>query len=346
MRIYKLIMIYAIGMLGGACSEELATKVNLDVTVTTDEQVQFDGETVTVKKGTPVKFVLQGNPDFISFFSGEDGAKYIYKDRTIIDPSDIVSSQLTFTVKAQYGHPDLTEGVLKMYVSDEFPGLYKNNYEADSVLVEQFNWSDLVTQTDLPQKPNASYSADLDLTDHLGKPMTLAIYYKQKKITPTAGAPRMNFTDMKIVNTMKSGQVTTLYAGSFGFTPINMMHKWNLPDQASMTKNREYGTSTSNVSGIWNLVNAGIGAFQIHSSSGGTIETTPLKYSWLVSNHLTVNACTPDRGTKIKDSTLTLEAYTYIYEKPGTYNATFLARNLNFEHSSEEVINITIKVTD
>ena len=46
----------------------------------------------------------------------------------------------------------------------------------------------------------------------------------------------------RINNVMTSGQEAEYSAGSFGFTPINMKNKWNLKDQTSMTKDREYGT--------------------------------------------------------------------------------------------------------
>ncbi len=73
-----------------------------------------------------------------------------------------------------------------------------------------------------------------------------------------------------------------------------MKNKWNLKDQTSMTKDREYGTVTNNVSGIWNLTGVGGGSFFIHSTNAND----PLKYRRLVSDLITVNSCSPDQGTK------------------------------------------------
>ena len=147
---------------------------------------------------------------------------------------------------------------------------------------------------------------------------------------------------MKIENTMKDGSVTTLYANGFNFTPVNMMCHHKLADQKSMTANREYGTVTNNVSGIWNLAGASKGDFSIHSSNGGA----KLKYSWLVSDMIMANACSPDYGTAIKNVTESLSSYTHIYNKVGTYKAVFVATNSNYKAESKVVRELNIEVVD
>ena len=85
----------------------------------------------------------------------------------------------------------------------------------------------------------------------MGKRIAIAICYRG--IDNTVAQSKMYFERMRINNVMTSGQEAEYSAGSFGFTPINMKNKWNLKDQTSMTKDREYGTVTNNVSGIWIL---------------------------------------------------------------------------------------------
>ena len=53
----------------------------MEVGVVTDSNVSFDGKTVTVKKGSPVTFSFDGDPDFISFFSGEIDHEYKHRNR-------------------------------------------------------------------------------------------------------------------------------------------------------------------------------------------------------------------------------------------------------------------------
>ena len=84
------------------------------------------------------------------------------------------------------------------------------------------------------------------------------------------------------------------------------------------------------------------GNFFIHSSNA----KRALKYSWLVSNHILVNACTPDVGVNIKNTSRNLDAYSYVYNTTGTYKATFLAVNGNYKKTSSVIRQMNIKVVE
>ena len=109
-----------------------------------------------------------------------------------------------------------------------------------------------------------------------------------------------------------------------------------------MTNNRAYGTVTNNTAGIWNLTGVAKGNFFIHSSNA----KRALKYSWLVSNHILVNACTPDVGVNIKNISRNLDAYSYVYNTTGTYKATFFAVNGNYKKTSSVIRQMNIKVVE
>ena len=317
-----------------SCENELSPDVALNVNVATQEGVSFDGQTITVKKGTPVTFNFSGDPDFITFYSGEDGKKYQYRERVTVDENEIKSSTLKFTLTPQYGKP---ANILTMYISDDFPGMDKSNFEADSTLVEKHDWQVLIPQSEFPEAVKAE-SFEVDLKSYLGKRVAIAICYRGQD--NTAAQSRFTFNNMQIVNEMTSGQQTALTANSFGFTPLNMLHRHNLADQKGMTANRAYGTVTNNTSGIWNFKD--MNAFFIHSSNANT----ELKYSWLVSNLLVVNACTPDAGTGLKNTTQSLDMYSYTYENPGTYTATFVATNGNYKQQKSVVHEYKVVVTE
>jgi hypothetical protein len=344
MKLYRLLLIALMGVAATACENELKEDVQFAVTPTTSSDVTFDGSTITVKKGTAITFNLDGDPDCITFFSGEIGHKYEYKDRTAVDAKDVVSSTMTFSLWAQYGNAASTAGILSMYVSDQFTGLLKNSFATDSANVEKFAWNEFIPQAELPQVPvsNATkaQSYTVDMKSYLGKKLTLAIRYKG--LDNSAAQPRMNFVNMMIYNVMADGTTSTLYAGNFGLTPLNMDNKKNYTDQKSMTTNREYGTVTNNTSGIWNLVNASTGSFFIQSSAA----KANLKYSWLISDPLEINACTPDEGEAIKDMTQSLATYSYTYSTVGTYTATFIATNANYKKQTSMMKQITIKVVE
>lgn len=317
-----------------SCENELSQDVELGVNVVTTEGVSFDGQTITVKSGTPVQFNFNGDPDFLTFFSGEDGKKYEYRERITINEDEVESSVLDFTITPQYGKP---AKILSMYIADDFPGLDKKDFEADSVLVEKQAWKELIPQEELPQAVKVQ-SYKVDMKPYLGKRVAIAICYRGQDKTNTQS--RFTFNNMQIVNTLTSGQQTSLSATSFGFTPINMLYKHNLDDQKGMTANRAYGTVTNNTSGIWNFKD--MNAFFIHSSNANT----ELKYSWIVSNLLVANSCTPDAGTNIKTISLGLNTYSYTYAQPGTYTATFVATNGNYKQTKSVVRAYKVVVTE
>ena len=77
----KYYLLYAfIGFLNFSCNKSLERNVEFDINIKSNEQVQYDGNIVTVKKGTPIEFLITGNPNFMTFFSGEEGHQYKYKD--------------------------------------------------------------------------------------------------------------------------------------------------------------------------------------------------------------------------------------------------------------------------
>jgi plastocyanin len=308
-----------------SCENELTKNAELTVNVATNNDVTFDGQTITVKKGTPVDFLFSGNPDYLTFYSGESGKEYKYRERTTVDATDVTSSTLKFTLTPQYGNP---ANILTMYVSDDFPGLDKKNFTADSVLVENHAWKELIPASDFSQTVK-NQTFEIDMKSYLGKRIAVAICYRGQ--SKAVAQTRFTFNNMQITNEMTNGQKTAFTASSFGFTPVNMQNRLNLSDQTSMTSNRAYGTVTNNTAGIWNFKD--MNAFFIHSSNANTV----LKYSWLVSNLFVVNACSPDTGTGLKNITQSLDTYSYTYNTSGTYTVNFVGTNGNYKQETSVV---------
>lgn len=347
MKRYKSFLLIGIaGALFAACEKELKQDTELNVDVLSDKTVQFDGHTVTVTKGNPVTFSFSGDPDFITFFSGETGKEYKYRDRTEMTANDVVECELSFKSWAQYGK---AENILSMYIADSFRGLSKNDFETDSVLVEKFAWNELIPKNELPQQPVSSAKDALlynvDLKPYLGKQVTLAICYKGVDKTNTQS--KFYFIDMQINKAFNNGQSESNPAKNFGFTPVNMDNKKNFDDQKNAVykpnaNDKEYGYVTNNISGIWNLANPT--NFSIHSSGAGK----ELKYSWLVSAPISIdNTCYPDKGVNIKNISQSLSSYTYTYQEAGTYTVTFVANNANYIHEGGQVVReLIINVVD
>lgn len=374
MKKYKL-LILSIGMLWLiSCDNRLEQDLSdAHIGVAVNENVKYEGNILTVKKGTPVEFLLQGNPDYITFFSGEIGHQYIYRDRKEYSAEDIVSSELKFSVWTQYGESIAYEDLFDvLYLAEErndetneivtpaFPGMSKTDFEADSLLVEkQTSWKTLVERAKLPNKPVSAanaYPYTIPIKQYIDKKLTLAIAYNKdkkeiKKENTETGKPEtivqptVNFQGMRIETTWKNGRTTTSYASAFGLTPLNMKNKTKFKDQSeySMPKDLEYGSVTEGVAGMWNLVNIGTGGFTIR----GAAKTFNWKYSWLVSDYLNLQECPePDKGVWVKEMSQNPDSYTYTYNQVGTYTATFLMNNVNYDYADTKTQEIIVNVIE
>lgn len=340
MKTNKIITACASLLLLASCQDVLEEKAKLDVTVLPTEQITFKGDTIVVAQGTKIDFQLNGEPDCITFYSGETGKKYDYRTRMTIDPKEILTSEFSFNLWAQYGNKACTENTMSVFVSDNFEGLLANNFEADSVAVEKHAWKELVPQSELPKAPVGSAAAALsykvDIKSYLGKPFILAFRYKT--VSNSANQPTWHFLGTTITNLCADAEVAKLAPSAFGFMAVNMFYKTS-PWVAGIS-NAPYATVTKNTNGFWNVADVAKGDFRAVGPSTGN----PLCYSWLVTKSIVTNACSPDTGLAIKNTTDRLPLYSHTYNKAGVYTATFEGNNANFEASSSVARHLIIKV--
>lgn len=362
-----------------ACTKDLTEGLDkVDVNVVASENVTMEGGIVTVRKGTPVEFSIAGEPDFITFFSGEIGHQYIYRQRVETPVSDIVSSKLKFKVYQEGNFSaDPYNNTLDVFyaVSDPdngmegFPGLSKSNFDADSTLVADFQWTPMFAKSTFDNlKTNVvdANTLELDVKKYIGKNLVIAIAYnKDEAENPKndgktkTNEPKYYFDSMNIENTLRNDTVTHQYAGEFMFTALNFNHE-NLYNQSIEKEEIEYkgndwtsvknylpndlayGTVTANVPGLWNMNNVANGGFYIH----GTGSDYEWKTAWLVSDPINITSCEPDQGVSIKNLSQDINSYTYTYKKVGTYKATFLIHNTNYKHEDAGIYEVTVNVVE
>lgn len=372
MKTYKLLLLSLSVFCFTACEKELDRDLtDANVSVATDENVRYEGNILTVKKGTPITFLLHGDPDYVSFFSGELGHQYVYRDRKEYSAEDVESCELKFGIWTATGNANSCTNQLDVfYMAEEqapnletttfFPGMSKTDFEADSILVEKTTeWKALISREELPNKVLGSAASALNYSrsvkEFIGKKFTLAIVLNKdgKKAsdypTYSDGTPipqsTFNFTGMRVETTWRNGRVTTAYASSFGFTPLNMKNKTVFKDQdeINMPKDREYGSVSTGVSGMWNLSSIANGGFTVTGAASGF----DWKYTWLVSDYLNFLECPePDLPVKVKDVSLDVDTYSYTYDQVGTYTATFLMNNFSYAHEASKICELIINVTE
>ena len=324
-----------------SCEKELKEEVDFDISVNPANGISMDKDTIVVDANTPVVFNIGGEPDFLTFFSGEEGHVYEYRNRTQLDINSIETSRLTFSSWGIYGDKNIP-GSMKVYISTTFDGVSGNDFEADSIAVETMtNWTDITTECNIPQvrinSSDKAYKCDFDMTSYLGKRIVLAFCFK----TTMEGIamPTWHIQNMQLENAFKDGRSATLGAATMSFTPMNMYYKSrSSSDLKRMTKPYESVTGTSVPDGVWNL--GSMDHIQIKGGGAGL----PMNYNWLVSAPLVVNGCSPDTGVGIKDMTQRLASYTYTYETPGLYQVVFVGNNVNYVTSSRQAKSLWIRV--
>lgn len=251
-------------------------------------------------------FSFSGNPDYITFYSGEPGKNYEFRNR-ISDTSTNV--QLKFSTATTTA----TSGTLSLLISTDFSGVF------DSASVVTANWTDITNRATLATGTTTVASGTVSLADIAvqRKPVYIAFKYlaaasaTQRKWTIT------NFTlDHVLPNkTYTIGNMTST-PPSLGWKAVNV-------------KNSAVNWTTA-------LVITG-------STSTATAVDTE---DWMIMGPVDLSRVLPDVGVSIKTiaESMSKFPFTYQYTTPGTYNAVFEAGNVNRDASNVSVITVPVTV--
>ncbi len=330
-KIHALLIVLAASLLAG-CEKDLEKQVSLEV-APVSKGAFMDGNTLVVQKGFPVLFHLQGDADYVTFWSGETGHEYAKKEMTEL-PDGSISSVLSCVLSSQYGTVAGNTGTFKVKISDTFGELAGNDKDADLEKVNAHPWTDITDQLSLSYTPSATTAVSFPLEDKYARALTIAFLYQTTN--NTIGQCRWEVRELNIVNTdMQTGTVSRIPAVNMGFVPLD----------AYASGNDAYKVATSNVAGMWNLVRIADQAgtmMGIHASAIGD----PVNCDWLISSPINLRTRDLDQGVAIKNITENVSDYTYTYQEPGEYEVVFVARNYNYHHSDEVVRVLQIKVVE
>lgn len=374
MKTYKSLMLGLSALLMSSCHPTLFEDIDkAGIQAVNSENVSVNGNIINIKKGTPITFNLIGNPDNITFYSGEPGHQFVYREKGCYNENEVDSVKLSFDLWSNYGKYDLgVKGRLKVKYAlgdDEataFPGLKKDNFAEDSVLVESFAWKPLtddealITAKTHTKKGMAGNFEKKIPAEWWNKKFTMAFVrnpqkqkigetYVNDKTEEEEKALESSFfvEDMKVTVWLKDGSSHVSYASSFGFTPLNMTHSVEFEDlkgkQFDLPADKEYGSTQKDIAGYCNMSAVGNGNFNIR----GTAVNEKWRYTWLVSDYINfMNRPERDFGVKIKEISQAAANYTYSYTNVGIYKATFLIANTNFDDEQAKVQEFVINVVE
>lgn len=272
---------------------------------------------LTIKAGEEAKFLLTGDPSQISFYSGELGNSYDFKDVSRIDKV----KDLIFMFDA---HNTPTEAVqVQLMFSTDFNGVYK--YED----VSAATWHDLSTRfhwaTPAPWQTSWQSSGAVNLADMLeeGRPFFIAYRYVAPPV-PEGSIPGRNWRTRS-----HSLRVNTEYGHTVNLASYASMG-WNLVKKDTLL------TSSSTVAATILLLAA---------TSGHRLEYE----EWGISKLFQVDEIDMgvDRSMPIKGyADMPLNEFAHLYTEAGTYRATFVASNKTAYNDKETVKHVDITVVD
>lgn len=307
-RIIKINLILLIGVLIiVSCKEEIEIATP-EFEVSTKLQAYKAGEEIT--------FDFQGNPDFISFYSGELGKDYTFKSGRVIEKGIV---KLSFRTNVQYG---VQANMFSVMVSSDFNGNY-----SDLSNVHAATWTDITNRFVLATTTTFTNSGEVDISDLVedGKPLYIGFRYTQRDQdlfgnVRTWRVQAYNLTTETSLGNMVLGDMLIS-----GFRIIDQ-------DPDGPIKSRSTVTTAT---------------LTLNAATTTTENRNMDSENWIISAPVNAGSMNlgPDRPVAIKGSTSgNTTEYKYIYETPGTYKAFFTASNNNIYGAKEVVREIDLNI--
>jgi hypothetical protein len=272
--------------------------------------VDLDAFKVTMTK-TPIRvgdtafFSIQGNPDFITFYSGERGRNYDYRERIVAENS---IPQITFTTFGQG-------------LSSQFPNsltfMISTNYNGISTDLKLASWTDITRRAILSTGTTGVSSGTIDLSDFRKFDSVYIGFKYNAGMSSTVSQPTWTIQSFNVNNVSlpDSTVYNTRTIGILGWQTIDLSNSANVW-QVSSTQLRITGGAPSNMS----------------------------NEDWVIAK-VSLKAVNPDFGVPAKNIAERVNSYFYNFTKAGTYKVTFLAsaRRTDLNESVSRQFDITIK---
>ena len=294
MKIYKFFLIAILFLT--ACSKDESE--NQDFDISTALQTYKVGETVT--------FNINGNPDNLTFFSGEQGFNYDFIDRKSASGVPI----LQFTSSVQFLTPDNS---LRLLISKDFSGIN------DSTAIVNATWTDITSKATFATSTTVTQSGRIDLSEFLSSTDSVTIAFRYRDIPKT---------------------ITTLRQATWTIREFNLLNQ--LTDRSFntilMSENawgvRSFGTNSS---ARWTNSTT-----QLVMTGGTTLAAA--NDDWIYSKKVLLNTAIADVGKALKNVSTSINTYQHVYATPGNYKVTFVGSSNRPNNQNQTVKSIYITI--
>lgn len=303
LKINQFILLSLLASAACACQDYNVDAPKFDVSVDNNE----------CKVGDSIVFYFNGNPDIITFYSGESGSEYQYRDRTFLEGGVV---ELDFVSRVLWGsQPDN----LRVKLSTDFSGIY----DVESIksatwkdITEYFTLDTSAAGTSGKNTPSGTVQLNQFIED-ISKPFYFAYQYVGLPVENGQMQRTWRFTSFNMVSKFESGHTAQLATlSSAGWIQVdveNPDNQWTLP-----------GTQ-----------------LQFAPNS-----TKLASEDWVITKPIYAAKVAPDSGVAIKNYSQVKNEFGYIFNKSGVYTVTFVATNVNFKGEKTIVKELKITVTE
>lgn len=327
--------------------------------------VEITASSTTAQVGQPVTFTFNGYADMISFYSGEPGNDYAYKDGRVVD---IAGSKFTLAFTSALAVAGTQVPELKLFASNDFNGDYSS-----LASVKAATWVDITSRFTFGTNATFVNSTAKDVTDLTapGKPIYFAFKYVTKSQKTNGLVRNWQIQTFALTSDTKlaGANVTVTDQVNAGFRIVEAEPE-NAPARSTITATRV--SLLGNVykdpddpmfdpeNPIFDPKNPIYDPYS-HLYDQAAVRPTFVPYDpaspwndpelehWAVSTAIRLDEVNlgPDWSRALKGiENAGLDEYQYTYATPGTYKAYFVVTNATMEGRKEIVKEFTITITE
>lgn len=285
-------------------------------------------ERLTLNAGDTARFSFTGNPDIITFYSGEPGRRFQYRGRVQAEGQPLVNFS---TVRAN----GTQQNTLSLMISSDFRGVVKGDTPSTKANIAAATWTDITSRATLAVSGTAAVpSGNIDLSDFAaaGAPVYFAFKY-----AAAAGSiqPRWTITNFAIRNVLDDGTSYVIANMNTSNSPYtNYGVTTYSPGFAGYTLQNNFNWAVST------------GNLMITGATTAGAATAPAE-AWLFIGPVNLRKVTPDIGQVIKSGSQNMADlnFFYRYNTAGNYNATFSGGRVSIEESSltNHTLNLSVQ---
>ncbi|MEI6753626.1 MAG: DUF5017 domain-containing protein [Paludibacter sp.] len=359
-------------VLMNSCNMEIPTAdLNFDVSSYNNAMTA----TTTFHVNDTVNFKFDGNPDCITFYSGEPGHDYRFLGRTV---QKSYADTLTFDSKMD---TVATNGTLKLYISTNMSANNQHNTQ-DSLAVLAANWKDISGRATWATSSTTVSSVKVSLNPEA---QTDSLVYLAFRYQAAAGSAQSSWSISNILlkHTADNGVYTLLTPATIVTPTSNLTGTlpaysfscgWGVVDlQPRIIFNNKYinrggwipynGTTISASGGPGLVPDTHLSycsAASTNRLAATGLYKTPASAvqidSWIIAGPIDLSRVLPDMGVQIKnygENAMTMSKgfyaslksnFTYRFTKAGTYTVIFEASNNTKDAQVKTTKSITITV--